>query len=234
MTQIPSMMTPETTQRAQTTAAPSGPASTRVYPGSPALRVTPPQAMRRIRTPLALLLAGWLLGCSPQASSPEPPPPSPGASPTLAQPEESAREADPDEPQALAAEPPPARAPERSVEEILAVWINAGATQEEGEPADRFAPTPPGAQAQTARFTLEGGAFSVAVFLYPSERFAHPHHMDVRERIRLLPQRGEAVVASGGSLVHLVAADAATARREATRAATALGWPIAPEDLPNP
>jgi len=87
-----------------------------------------------------------------------------------------------------------------------------------------FVHVPPGARGESGVFGSGEHQVRVALIEYPNPRYVRPHLSDVQERVRVLPSAREAVLAHERWIVHVMAADLATAELTRSRIAEALFW----------
>ena len=98
----------------------------------------------------------------------------------------------------------------------------------EADSADltEFAHLPPGAEGQAGAFGEGERVVRVASIAYPNPRYVAPHLTDVRERIRVLPNPREAVLAQDRWIIHIMARDLDTANEVRDGLAATLGWTV--------
>ncbi|TVQ97518.1 MAG: hypothetical protein EA398_14480 [Deltaproteobacteria bacterium] len=165
---------------------------------------------RRGRAVVVWAGLGMGLLLAPAACSP---PDEPGASP-----EDSAVESAPAAPaEREVAEPgaaadgameqPGAEAAERALHErVLALGQlleGLGWSAVDEVEVDSFVISPQGTRTASGVFGREEERAAVGVFVYPNERHAQPHAVDLRERLRLLPGRRESGLHAGRVVVHV-------------------------------
>lgn len=169
------------------------------------------------------------------AGLPAPSPPAAAGEPSATAPPEAqdgASEPVPDAGQAPPAGGPPAWA-ERALD-LEALLGREGWARDADVSADTFVISPEGTRMAAGRFSAGEHAGAVAVFVYPHERFARPHAVDLRERMRLLPAGVERGLREGPAVVHIRGDDAASARALAEVLSSVLGAPGVEESVATP
>jgi len=95
---------------------------------------------------------------------------------------------------------------EREPPPPLEEWMRAVGYTDRSEIAlDQFVHTPPGATGEAGTFGRGDQTVRVASIAYPNERYARPHVTDIEERMRLLPESGDAVAAHGRFVIQVSA-----------------------------
>lgn len=199
------------------------------------------------RGAVALLLwaTASVLGACPAPSGSDGSPEPAAASPL---PAEAPREALPSSAPGTVAEgpePPSADAAAAADEDAVPAWAERaldleallgreGWARDADVRADTFVISPEGTRVAAGRFSAGEHAGAVAVFVYPNERFARPHAVDLRERMRLVPQGLEVGLREGPAVVHIRGDDPASARALASVLSSALGAPGVSEGAPAP
>lgn len=120
---------------------------------------------------------------------------------------------------------PAAPPDEGPMPDLLAVMRAVGWPEAEPQDLAAYVPVPPASEGQAGQFGSGDQEVGVALIRYPNPRYAQPHVVDVRERLRVAPTLPEAVAMHGRSVLHVRAANRQTAETVLTSIVARLAWP---------
>lgn len=126
---------------------------------------------------------------------------------------------------AAGATDPAAPPDEGPMPDLLAVMRAVGWPEAEPQDLAAYVPVPPASEGQAGQFGRGDQEVGVALIRYPNPRYAQPHVVDVRERLRVAPTLPEAVAMHGRSVLHVRAADRTTAETVLASIVARLAWP---------
>ncbi len=160
----------------------------------------------------------FAIGCTPDHSSDATTPAEPTA-PTVMAP--------PTSPQPLVeSQPEPTAAAPVATPSLVPMMRELGYTSAEEIDLAEFVHAPPAAHAEAGSFGNGAQQVRVALVIYPNDRYAAPHFNDVRERLAVVPELGEAVLMHDTAVIHIRAVDRQTALQTRDALASALSWAV--------
>jgi hypothetical protein len=108
--------------------------------------------------------------------------------------------------------------------DLVALMRDVGYPDARPDDLARYVPVPPGAIGAAGSFAGVGGEVQVALIRYANANYVRPHLTDLEERRRVVPELAEAWAHDTTAVLHVRAADRATAQRVCDAVSARLGW----------